>query len=297
MSFIYKIINLINNKIYIGYTSQNINARFSQHKSDSLNNRDNSILHKAIKKYGAENFKIEVIEEFDENKKEWQSLEKFYIKEFQSLIPNGYNILEGGDKPPAAYGDMNNKTKIKDNQMESLYNMLRDTKVSLKDIAKHFGVSSSQIERINKGTFRHQEGVEYPIRKFSKHEENALKVIEILKTNRSLTHAEIADMIPNYFKSNEISSINTGKKYGYLYDGEFPIQKYIVPRDYQEKQELAKKVIDYIKEKNFIGTQVELRKIFSATRVSIENILKGKYPFDLEECNYPIKLEKPKNKK
>ena len=261
------------------------------------NREDNSILHKAIRKYGPENFKIEVVEEFDEDKKEWQSLEKFYIKELQSLVPNGYNILEGGDKPPVAYGDMNNKTKIKDNQIESLYNMLRDTKILLKDIAKYFGVFSSQIERINKGEFRRQEGVKYPIRKFSEQEKNALKIIEILKTNRSLTHAEIAGIIPNYFRSNEISSINTGKKYGYLYDGEFPIQKYIVPKDYQEKQELAKRVINYIREKKFIVTQVELQKIFSATRVSIENILKGRYPFDLEGCDYPIKLEKPKNKK
>lgn len=37
MSYIYKITNIITNKIYIGYTSQDINKRFYQHKWEAFN--------------------------------------------------------------------------------------------------------------------------------------------------------------------------------------------------------------------------------------------------------------------
>lgn len=53
---IYKITNLINGKIYVGRTTQDIQVRFKQHCCDRLR-----VLPKAIKKHGKENFKIEQI--------------------------------------------------------------------------------------------------------------------------------------------------------------------------------------------------------------------------------------------
>ena len=89
--YIYQITNLINNKIYIGQTN-NVKNRWSQHK----NCHDPTMaIARAIKKYGADNFKIEIlyknipIEEIDE-------LEKKVIQEKNSLVPNGYNIALGG---------------------------------------------------------------------------------------------------------------------------------------------------------------------------------------------------------
>ena len=59
LSYVYKITNKLNNKIYIGQ-SVNIERRWKEHICD---NRKNSLIHLAIQKYGKDNFDFEVIEE------------------------------------------------------------------------------------------------------------------------------------------------------------------------------------------------------------------------------------------
>lgn len=90
---IYKITNLINNKIYIGQTVSSIEKRWGQHWSDS---RSKGVLIKAIKKYGKENFKIEEIDKaltiHDLNEKE-----TYWIEHYKSTDPIiGYNLMSGG---------------------------------------------------------------------------------------------------------------------------------------------------------------------------------------------------------
>ena len=59
------------------------------------NNEDNPTLRKATKKYGYENFKIEVIKYCDEEKLDFY--EQYYIQLYNSHIrENGYNIELGG---------------------------------------------------------------------------------------------------------------------------------------------------------------------------------------------------------
>lgn len=60
ISGIYKITNLINEKVYIGY-SNNIRRRFYAHRSHS----STIFIHSAIKKYGLENFSISILEKVD----------------------------------------------------------------------------------------------------------------------------------------------------------------------------------------------------------------------------------------
>lgn len=50
---------------------------------------------KAIEKYHFSNFQVEILEEAEIEK--LNDLEKRYIKEYNSLAPNGYNISNGGD--------------------------------------------------------------------------------------------------------------------------------------------------------------------------------------------------------
>lgn len=95
MAFIYKITNKITKKCVIGETKHNPEARWKRHLRAINKNTGCPALRDAIKKYGVENFKLEVlIICFDEDR---YIYEKQYIKKYNSQVPNGYNILEGGE--------------------------------------------------------------------------------------------------------------------------------------------------------------------------------------------------------
>jgi group I intron endonuclease len=93
---IYKITNIINNKIYIGQTVKSLNERWSGHKYSAKTESFDSILYKAMRKYGVENFKIEEIDGANSiaelNYKEW-----LLIQNLNTLAPNGYNLMQGGN--------------------------------------------------------------------------------------------------------------------------------------------------------------------------------------------------------
>ena len=64
MSYIYKITNQINGKLYIGKTNRTIQERFKEHCRDYLKRgNEKRPLYSAMKKYGIRNFSIESIEE------------------------------------------------------------------------------------------------------------------------------------------------------------------------------------------------------------------------------------------
>lgn len=88
---IYKFENKINGKVYIGQ-SVNIEKRYSEHLR--VNNKDKSIFHFAIRKYGLDNFSFEIIEECEPQKLD--ELEIMYIQLYKSLHPQGYNLTSGG---------------------------------------------------------------------------------------------------------------------------------------------------------------------------------------------------------
>lgn len=96
MCGIYKITNLISKKVYIGQ-SVDINYRFNNHKSESFNpksNAYNTAIHRAIRKYGIENFSFEVIEECT---KELLSEREIYWIAYYNSYGDGYNLTPGGE--------------------------------------------------------------------------------------------------------------------------------------------------------------------------------------------------------
>ena len=60
--YIYKITNLINQKIYIGQSIHPVEERLARHFQDAISERIDTHLARAIRKYGTENFIIEVID-------------------------------------------------------------------------------------------------------------------------------------------------------------------------------------------------------------------------------------------
>lgn len=99
MGFIYKIINNINNKIYVGQTSQTIEIRFKRHYYDSKRIRERKRpLYNAFNKYGFENFSILQLEECEDS--QLNERETYWINQLKSITPNGYNCSFGGGSIP-----------------------------------------------------------------------------------------------------------------------------------------------------------------------------------------------------
>jgi group I intron endonuclease len=93
MAYIYKIINTKNNKIYVGFTINEIKIRLRNHIRASRQNKNkHTYLHSAIRKYGEMYFVIEELE-FGEDKKLLKEREKFWI---EKLNPD-YNLTKGGE--------------------------------------------------------------------------------------------------------------------------------------------------------------------------------------------------------
>lgn len=94
---VYKITNKINGKSYIGQTTESLSKRWARHCRSGSHC---TALKNAIKKYGKENFKIEII--FKTNLvDELNKNESHFINYFNSLVPNGYNMNTGGFNPMA----------------------------------------------------------------------------------------------------------------------------------------------------------------------------------------------------
>lgn len=91
---IYKITNKINNKSYIGCTINTIKKRFEEHVYRCFNTDINTKLYNSIKKYGIENFTIELLETCDVNL--IYSKEREYISKFNTY-ENGLNSTFGGE--------------------------------------------------------------------------------------------------------------------------------------------------------------------------------------------------------
>ena len=94
---IYRITNTVKKKIYIGQTIQPIKDRWKRHLFDARNG-SNYAIHAAIRKYGEINFEIDVIDTAN-SREELDFKEMYWIKTYNSISPNGYNLCEGGHSP------------------------------------------------------------------------------------------------------------------------------------------------------------------------------------------------------
>lgn len=119
MGIIYLITNKVDGKKYVGQTQFKLERRWKRHISDSLvsNKRvSRTLLHSAIRKYGPDNFLVEILE--DNIVKEFlNNREIYWIAKLNTLVPNGYNLTKGGDSNPMDNEFSKNKH---DNSMKSL---------------------------------------------------------------------------------------------------------------------------------------------------------------------------------
>ena len=140
MAYIYKIINNINGKVYIGKTEQNNPYdRWKEHIRDHARRRNEKRpLYSAMKKYGVENFSFKVLEETNSP----EEREMHYIDVYRSYVGfkdcNGYNATLGGD----------GKKYLSLNENEVIKYHIDESCRSLKETADYFRVDPETIRKI-----------------------------------------------------------------------------------------------------------------------------------------------------
>lgn len=215
---IYKITNLVNGKIYIGQ-SIHPNRRWIEHKQAAMNGIDDYPIHLAIRKYGKDNFIFEILEWTSDYDNEEIKL----IALYNSLIPNGYNIREGGQSL-VMYGEDNPRNKVPNNVVPLIIQELKENKLTDRAIATKYGLTDKIIADINHGYSHKQEGISYPIRikrgsqKLT--QEEAIEIKEILATSL-MSYAEIAEKYG--ISKSSVYSINKGMTF--KENREYPIRK------------------------------------------------------------------------
>jgi len=86
---IYCLTNNVNGKAYVGQTVQRLSARTYDH------GREKTAIGAALRKYGSENFTAEVLQSC-RTQAALNRAEKKWIRDLDTMAPNGYNLHEGG---------------------------------------------------------------------------------------------------------------------------------------------------------------------------------------------------------
>lgn len=171
MCGIYQITNNLNKKIYIG-KSKNIKERWQEHIRDSSipeylweqnYRRAQTPIHKAIRKYGKENFSFEIIEECLEQ--ELNEKEKYWIAKKNSTNKEiGYNINLGGDGYTLGPGEKAPGAKITQKDCDFIKQKLKE-RLTYKEIIQLYypNLSITTLYDINYGKSWFDPNETYPI--------------------------------------------------------------------------------------------------------------------------------------
>lgn len=201
---IYVITNNINHKQYVGQ-STDPQRRFKSHCS---HDKDNSLISKAIQKYGVDNFSLEIIGWFED----YNEKEKEYIKLYRTKVPNGYNILSGGEEPPHHKGEEHPMATISQEKAQQIQRDLQKQTYYWAQLRKKYNVSQDVLRHINNGTSWHNDSLTYPldIGDKKRDQNKAKEVIRLLKETK-LSQKDIGKQVG--WNRSAVTMINIGKNH------------------------------------------------------------------------------------
>ena len=133
---IYKITNKINGKVYIGQTIRPVQYRFHRHINDAMRNIIDTHFARAIRKYGPDQWLLEVIDNA-ETQEELNQKEQYWIQYYNS-VEEGYNETDAINK----CGGNTYRSKTEE-EMEVIKEKIRQTKIGNKN------PMAKKIKRIN----------------------------------------------------------------------------------------------------------------------------------------------------
>lgn len=206
MGYIYKITNIINNKIYVGQTKNSPERRWTEHKRDYKGG--NTYLYNAMKKYGIDNFKFEVVET-NVSAEELNNREIYWIEKLNSFSDygKGYNLTKSGGQ----------NTEVSETTREKHRNNVLNGVTGHTHLPKHLvyteSVRKQMSESQRKRVYSEDElkrrrenalrGKENPF--YGKHhsEETKKKLSEIMKNRDKDITEKCVSSLKNYYKTHE----------------------------------------------------------------------------------------------
>ena len=269
--YIYQYTNLINNKKYVGQTN-NLDRRIKEHKSNSFNPKSvnyNNIIHKAIRKYGYDNFQIDVLEIVNGTYEDVNEREKYWIKQQKSLInESGYNVIEGGNNSWRSFLSQEDVMHIKN---------LIQTGTPYSIIQSHYPISKTFISDINSRKFFNDKTSQYPLFKYRIDKDIYDSLIEDLE-KPELTFKELA--LKYNLGESTVKKFNYGTLQPHYYDGDYPIRK-ITPQKY--KRLLIK---DYLLNSDY--SKKEIAVLTQSSDETVRRVNNGMVDRD-NDLKYPLR--------
>ncbi|BCT30355.1 GIY-YIG nuclease family protein [Bacillus velezensis] len=149
MICIYRYRNKINNKNYIGQTT-NFERRMIRHLADSKHPNPMYKIHRAIKKYGIENFEITVLEEC--TKEMLDEREIYWISHFDSYN-NGYNMTGGGNG--FGIGEGSASSRISNLTAKRILAIKLGSITPYRELADYFNCSLATINNVGNNSWKY----------------------------------------------------------------------------------------------------------------------------------------------
>ena len=220
---IYKVTNKVNGKCYIGKTIYNLEYRKKGHLK--VKNIRNYPFYNALNKYGLGSFTWETIYVCN-NEEELNKMEMYFIKELNTLHPNGYNLSLGGDGQSGFKHSEESKRKISENnwlrglpkEQHPMYGKQHSDKTKEKMSKSRIGVSRGPHSKETKSKLSKSKlGELNPM--YGKIPGNARK-IKCIETGVTYDTIKIAQDLTGICKAN-ISSVCRGvrkKAGGYTWE-------------------------------------------------------------------------------
>ena len=184
---IYLIKNLVSGNCYVGQ-AKNITSRIRQHLGStySESKKDyNTPLHAAFRKYGLDNFELEILQKCDYS--ELNSLEEYWVSKYD-CFKNGYNQTAGGKQSIR-------HIKLTEEDVSAIKSLLLEAKLSYTQIAEKFNICKDLVYRINVGRAWASASCHYPLRDSLPIEVHQFKGRCVAK--RDLITNELIELFPN----------------------------------------------------------------------------------------------------
>lgn len=285
---IYKYTNLINGKNYIGQTTSTLERRDKKHLQQI---GDNTYFHRALKKYGRENFSLVILEnDIPENLLDTR--ECFWIEQFDSyyLHEKGYNMTKGGK-----WGTSNQKVFGK--EVEEIKMQILTTKKTFQELSEEYKISLSCISDINTGRTFYDSTLEYPLRKTPSrselNQEKVEKIIQLLLTS-NYSQGKIAEL--TQVKEYTVGCINRGTNSWCPKNLTYPLVKGEKNKTYSNKIN-SEKVLQILYDIFYSNLTLEqIGKKYNIAKNTVGDISRGLTWKELtKDFVFPLRRNKIKN--